>query len=158
MLNKLIVTVISFVAFTHRSGKSDTNNGDHNDDATAMKLKDQRTDDISSNDNRKVIPIFELLPLLRTRHDFQLLESKIQKWKESQVGPIQNILCNQIVLSMRARARCCCCGFNWFFFLLLSSLCVVARFSVFFLLLLSFPFLSFHFRLNTLKNGSLIMR
>ena len=135
----------SLHSHTHRSRKSDTNNGDDNDvdndDATATtKLKDQRTDDISSNRNGKVIPIIESLPLLRTRHDFQLLESKIQRWKESQVGPIQNILCNQIVLSPRAHAVVYAVSTG--FFLLLSSLCVVARFLVF---SSSSSFVSFHF-------------
>lgn len=74
---------------SHSNGKSDTNNGGDDDVTAATTLRDQRTDDISSNvkHSSKVIPIIESLPL-RTRHDFQLLESKIQKWKESQVGPI----------------------------------------------------------------------
>lgn len=141
---------------SHRSRRSDTNNHDDgNDDATlTTMLKDQRTDDISSNgDNRKVIPMIESLPVLRTRHDFQLLESKIQKWKESQVGPIQNILCNQIVLSTPPLQRgvdAVSTGFFYYFHL--------------YTVLLAFRFFSssssrsFHFRLNTLKNGSLIMR
>ncbi|XP_055326700.1 IQ and ubiquitin-like domain-containing protein [Sitodiplosis mosellana] len=61
-----------------RSRKSDTNN-------ETSTLKDQCSDEISSADN-KVIPV---IGSPQTRHDFQLLESKIHKWKESQIEYIK---------------------------------------------------------------------
>lgn len=63
-----------FTILIHRSRKSETNH-------ESIELKVQCSDEISSADN-KVIP---LIGSPRTRNDFKLLESKIQKWKESQV-------------------------------------------------------------------------
>lgn len=69
-------------AFTlNSSRKSDTNN-------EMIELKEHCTDEISSADS-KVIPT---IGSPRSRYDFQLLESKIQRWKESQVGNNTNLI------------------------------------------------------------------